>query len=304
MRKEDMTKTQIAACLGAMLIAGCPDGEELVKAPTLSLDGAWTSCKTEEIPQDEWETFLFDGSTMQRVKLEYASSDGTCTGAVHGSVADLWSWTIEVGGGVQTTLEGVPVTARTLDSPAHHTIVYVDVASDPDALYLGDPTADPLKDGSTADARPTVLWAERPHAKDPSSSADAAALEGTWAACVADPAGDQRQVMTFHGFGVTITRTVYASTDGSCTGVADPAVAPAVFALRQPVTAALDGNAVTARELDIVDSGWAYYTLVFLDTAANPDVLYLGDDMHVARDGTAPEKRPNVLRHGMPHVRQ
>ncbi len=298
-----MTLKTIAAVCATMLLAACVEEEELQpplpKPP--SLEGAWTSCKTEDnMPQDEWETFLFTGNELQRVQLEYASNDGSCTGAVHGSVANVWDWNLTFGPDFVTTLGSQTVTARTFDSEVHHNMLYVDATPEPDVLYLGDPTAVPGLDGSTPDARPTVLWDSRPYRRQAASAIDASALAGNWATgCVENVAGDTIEVFTFLGHTLTVTRTTYESMDASCTGAATPSTFAAALALRGPVVATLGAGTVTARQVDLADDGFSGYTIMYVDTAATPQVLYVGEL------GATPETRPSVLGLGPPpHVRQ
>lgn len=99
----------------------------------------------------------------------------------------------------------------------------------------------------------------------------------------------------------------YASTDGSCTGVETPEGDWTGFATAGPeVAATLGGVPVAgARETDVTLGGEpTFYSILYVDTAANPDVLYTGDESaDPARDATTPERRPNVLQAWRPRTK-
>jgi hypothetical protein len=265
-----------------------------------TVDGAtWSFCRLEQnMPQDEWETFTFIGGTLFRTQLEYASTDSSCTGEFHGQVENAWSATYALGGDVAATLDGVTVTARSLDLVAEDGtpwsgMLYVDTAREPDELHLG---VDGVPD----------LW-PRAYAKEEAHAVSAPALQGVWDSCVTFDTGDQREVFAVDGYRMLVTGTSYSSSDGSCGGTPTAAFEDVVsFVLRETTPATLGGSAVLARAADAVfASGRRLYSTMYLDTTRTPNVLYVGDETaDPARDGSTPDSRPIALQEWRPRVKQ
>lgn len=291
-----------AAVAAALLVAGCGDDDDdasPVTSQPYALDGtSWSYCHVEEnFPQDAWNTFTFIGGTMHATQLEYSSSDSTCSGTAHGNPGDAFSAAFTDLGATTATLDGAPVAARSVrltdgGQPVDG-VMYLDAAQDPDALYL-------------AFDSPTVL-SPRPHSKEAPSSVTAAALQGAWVSCITEDLLDRREVLTFAGYAVSVVATTHTSADGSCTGTATPEFeSVGVAVLRADTPATLDGAAVTARQADVVfASGDALHSIVYIDAAATPDVLYTGDELAtVGLDGATTARRPTVLQAWRPRKKQ
>lgn len=125
-------------------------------------------------------------------------------------------------------------------------------------------------------------------------------LEGVWVACESDGAGDRSRSFAFYpdaSFSVT-TRT-HTTTDRTCGGTSALSSYEAWRYRIGPGVTAFVGNPATevlARSIDMTRQLQTVYSIVYLDSHATPAVLYFGDlALDPARDGTAPEKRPEVL---------
>lgn len=299
----------VAAQLGCSGGDAGGDGDAFLE----SAQGTWVSCAAAGGAGDVQTIDTIAGNTSAVATLRFTSSDGTCTGHVaeyHPSSA-----TFTLGASVQATLGGVTVTAREVNvtpggGSALYTIAYVDVAAEPDALYQGDLGADPSRDGSSPAARPLVLaTAGAPKGAPPPVLAFVEALQGTWISCSNDGGGapDLKEALTIDGLAVAGESWTYPSTDATCAGAATPEAPFSANATVGPmVGATLGGVAVSgARETDVTPtSGAPFYSILYLDLASEPDVLYTGDETtDPARDATAPERRPNVLEQGKPRVK-
>jgi hypothetical protein len=125
-------------------------------------------------------------------------------------------------------------------------------------------------------------------------------LSGEWFACLNDGAGDYSTHMLFFSDASfrTTTRT-YGTTDRTCAGTEASATSAAWrYQLLGDVSTRIgpDGRDVVAKQMDILNSFQTVYTLVYIDRTAAPPVLYFGDlALDSLQDGTAPEKRPQVL---------
>jgi hypothetical protein len=124
-------------------------------------------------------------------------------------------------------------------------------------------------------------------------------LSGQWIACLNDGAGDYGRSMNFYPDSyAAITRT-YATTDRTCAG-AETGSSTEIwrYVLTGTATARIgpSGTEVLARQLTVENSFVTLYTLVYVDEQSVPPVLYLGDlALDPLKDGTSPEKRPEVL---------
>jgi hypothetical protein len=120
------------------------------------------------------------------------------------------------------------------------------------------------------------------------------AFDGTWAVCRNELA-DYREILSIDGSSVSVDFIEYATGDLSCDGdgaAGTPQVATAVFG--GPVTAGLGAGTVQATKVDVALPGpppEIFYTLLYRDTTATPDVVYLGDDSGTL-DGSTPALRP------------
>jgi hypothetical protein len=125
-------------------------------------------------------------------------------------------------------------------------------------------------------------------------------LQGQWIVCLNGGAGDYSKYMLFFPDASfrTTTRT-YTTTDRTCTGTeTSVSHAPSTYRLVGDVSARIgpDGREVVAKQMNIENSYEIVYTIVYVDGEAAPAVLYFGDlALNPLQDGTAPERRPQVL---------
>ncbi len=306
------------ALLLAGLSAGCdPDGGNDPPAPVpfpATLQGTWISCVNEGSgASDQAEALTIDGDTVVSVQTTHASTDATCSGT--GTVAGTFAGTFTIGGPVEARVgaAGGVVTARAIDvtdggGVTFYSIVYVDVGPNPDVLYTGDQAIDPALDGSTPDRRPAVLEAWKPRylggLPEPSF---ADVIQGSWASCQGSYYGDVKERLSFSGESWSGLDTLHSSYDGSCSGsVVDTFSFGGSFTVGGAVPAQLGVNTVTAHATNLVASYPAsvtLYTLLYVDAASTPDVLYIGDSSG-ARDGTTPANRPVSLVAQLPYRKQ
>jgi hypothetical protein len=125
-------------------------------------------------------------------------------------------------------------------------------------------------------------------------------LQGEWIGCLTDGAGDYtRHVVFFPDASFSTTTRRYATTDGSCAG-AETGVSHAAWRYGLlgdvPSRIGADGRDVLARQMDAENSADRVFTIVYVDREAVPAVLYFGDlVLDPVEDGTAPDRRPDVL---------
>jgi hypothetical protein len=125
-------------------------------------------------------------------------------------------------------------------------------------------------------------------------------LEGEWIACLNDGATDYSTGLLFFPDASfrTTTRT-YATTDGTCGGAqTSVSHAPSTYELTGDVATRIGagGRDVVAKQMNIENSFERVFTIVYADRETTPPVLYFGDlALDPLDDGTAPEKRPEVL---------
>lgn len=167
-----MKTTRWALVLAALAFAGCNGDDDEGPGPDTflqTLAGKWTACVDEEFEVDYAEDLTITATSLAVETRFYQTTDGTCAGAPISTETD--SATFVLGGDVAATMGvgGRAVTARAADvtggGETFYTIVYVDTAATPDALYLGDESVDPLRDGSTPATRPNVLQDWKPRVK-------------------------------------------------------------------------------------------------------------------------------------------
>jgi hypothetical protein len=151
---------------------------------------------------------------------------------------------------------------------------------------------------------------------DPAPDPFPAALQGSWYRCYTENVGqdlfeDRSEVMTVTGTNVrSVTRSHAGSSDGTCPGAGTvTSDDPGTFVLGGEVPAILRnaGTTVTARAADVTLEGQpVMYTILYLDTAANPDVLYTADEdpNDPAHNGDTPQTRHNLINDSDPRVRQ
>lgn len=123
-------------------------------------------------------------------------------------------------------------------------------------------------------------------------------LDGRWLACLNDGAGDYSKSLSFFPDAsfLIVTRT-HATTDGTCGAETSLAREAWRYELGRETPAAVgaDGAAVVANEITLYGSV-VRYSIVYVDGVATPPKLYFGDlALDPARDGTAPDRRPDVL---------
>ena len=105
---------------------------------------------------------------------------------------------------------------------------------------------------------------------------------------------DYREIFTIDGASGSFGLVLYDTADVSCDGdgVSEAMALTAVYG--DQVTAGLGSGSVQATKVDVGLAGpppETFYTLVYRDTAASPDVLHLGDDSGTL-DGSTPALRP------------
>lgn len=120
------------------------------------------------------------------------------------------------------------------------------------------------------------------------------AIQGTWMRCEGAATTSLSLAMAFAGAGFTQTVRTYSTP--ACTGApTSEFIDSGTFVLGAAVTTTADGASVTAYELDVTIPGdGTSYDLVYVDTAATPDRLAIGD-LSGGRDGNSPAQRPIAL---------
>jgi len=123
----------------------------------------------------------------------------------------------------------------------------------------------------------------------------ASTLQGTWAACeTTDGVTSDKLTFIFSGSNLTLALASW-SANTTCAGTPDSQLSGnGTFTVGSAVTADLGATPVTAYPIDLTGSGGTQYDLAYVDTAASPDRLYLGDSSG-ANDGSTPELRPTAL---------
>lgn len=126
-------------------------------------------------------------------------------------------------------------------------------------------------------------------------------LAGEWTGCLNDGAGDYSRRMVFYADSFSSTTRRFSTTDGTCGGT-ETGASTEIWRLRigadVPAQLGAVGTAVTvtARELNLQNSFETLFTIVYVDDAATPRLLYFGDlALDPLQDGTSPEKRPDLL---------
>lgn len=121
-----------------------------------------------------------------------------------------------------------------------------------------------------------------------------AAIQGSWMRCQGAATTSMSLGVVFSGRDHTET----VRTDGTpaCTGSpTSEFIDPGTFVLGAPFETTLDGAPVTAYALDVMVPGFeTFHDLVYLDTAATPNRLYLGE-LSGGLDGSTPALRPTAL---------
>jgi hypothetical protein len=124
-------------------------------------------------------------------------------------------------------------------------------------------------------------------------------LAGEWTGCLTGGAGDYSRRMFFYADSFSSTTRTFSTTDGSCGG-AETSASTEIWRFRLgpevPAQVGATGTAVIARELNLQNSFETLFTIVYVDEATTPRLLYFGDlALDPLQDGTAPEKRPDLL---------
>jgi hypothetical protein len=127
-------------------------------------------------------------------------------------------------------------------------------------------------------------------------------FDGTWVVCRNDGGPgttDYREIFTIAGAGASIDLIGHATADLSCDGDGTLAGPQALTAVYGPqVSAGLGAGTVLATQVDLTappgPKGGTFYTLLYRDTAANPDALHIGNDSPPL-DGSTPALRPISL---------
>jgi hypothetical protein len=124
-------------------------------------------------------------------------------------------------------------------------------------------------------------------------------LAGEWVGCLNEGAGDYGRRMYFYADSFSSTTSTYSTNDRTCGGT-ETSVATEIwrFALGEQVTAQVGsaGTAVTARQINLQNSFETLFTIVYVDEQSTPRLLYFGElALDPLQDGSAPEKRPEVL---------
>jgi hypothetical protein len=121
-----------------------------------------------------------------------------------------------------------------------------------------------------------------------------------WVACLNDGTEDRSRSFAFYpDASFSVTTRAHATADGTCGGASSVSSYEAwSYRLGSTITAFVGeaGTEVLARSIDMRRQLETVYTIVYLDSHVTPPVLYFGDlALDPARDGTTPEKRPDVL---------
>ncbi len=122
------------------------------------------------------------------------------------------------------------------------------------------------------------------------------ALQGTWREpCTASAGTSFTSDVAISGLAFNVTPYSYASnTTCSGTGVSQ-STGSGTLVIGPAVATNLGVTPVTAYQLDIVITSGTEYTLVYIDTVATPNRMYIGDAVSGANDGSTPAKRPTAL---------
>ena len=151
-----------AVCVGLATACGGGGGggDEGRAAFQAALQGSWNGCVPLGANSSTAVTFVISDLNFSVTPVGYGTPD--CTG--QGQQLPVQSGTIKIGSPVTAQLNAQSVTAyqvdQTITSPANaagttYTLAYVDAASAPNRLYMGDTSG--ANDGSTAAKRPTTL---------------------------------------------------------------------------------------------------------------------------------------------------
>jgi len=136
-------------------------------------------------------------------------------------------------------------------------------------------------------------------------------LIGTWSTgCFNEfPGGatpDLVETFTITSTSWTSVNYDYSTNNGTCSAgevLADSGTGS--FVTGGSVAAMLGAAPVTANTIDFHATGFDLYSIYYIDEAANPDVLYIGDETAtVGLDGSAPDKRPTELQDWKPRPKQ
>ena len=118
-------------------------------------------------------------------------------------------------------------------------------------------------------------------------------LQGAWSMCKASTGTSNFDILTFSGLNVTVTSDAFPNE--TCTGTGTPQTPRSgAVVIGASVTATLGSASVTATRLDITIEGPTQYNLAYINTAATPDRMYMGDTSG-ANDGSTPDLRPVSL---------
>jgi hypothetical protein len=124
-------------------------------------------------------------------------------------------------------------------------------------------------------------------------------LSGEWTACSSGAAGDHSTLLVFYPDSFSSTTRALATADGTCAGT-QTGSSHQIWRYRltgdAPARIGAAGPEVVAKQMSIENSFETTYTIVYVDGQVTPAQLYLGDlSSDPLRDGTSPQRRPNVL---------
>ncbi|MBK9517633.1 MAG: hypothetical protein IPO09_09825 [Anaeromyxobacter sp.] len=128
---------------------------------------------------------------------------------------------------------------------------------------------------------------------DAAGGALRAAMQGNWSRCEVGFGTSYKIGLVVSGSGFTQSSRSYANETCTGTGTEEGSGA-GTLAFGAALTTFLGGAPVTAYELTATTGVGTFYDLVYVDTAATPDLLYTGDSSG-ANDGSTPALRPTVL---------
>jgi hypothetical protein len=118
-------------------------------------------------------------------------------------------------------------------------------------------------------------------------------FQGTWVACAGGVTPSQKDTLVISGTRYTDTMT--AHDNDVCAGAGTAFFSDSGTVAFGPAFATtLAGAPVTAYQLDVDGAQGDFYDLGYVDVAATPDRLYLGDSNDV-NDGSTPALRPTAL---------
>jgi hypothetical protein len=223
------------------------------------------------------------GERERTISCDFPMAGGTCQTIVgtmtDQDVRDLQAGCGELGG---TFMDGACSTTGMVPG---HCRLDLGLGARRDVYYYSATWTPAAAQNDCINVPPTGTW-------DGGSFQDA--LQGSWAECKDGGSGASNQdTLTFSGLNLAVTSLSFPN--ATCEGAGTPSGgATGVIVIGYTATAALGSSTVTATQLDLVIGGVTTYQIGYVDQAATPDRLYLGDTTGT-NDGSSPATRPTAL---------